>query len=205
MQAHKRASAPPGHGGGYGTPLREPSRGVRRRASLGAPQRAPKDGLCGPLADGQPTPVATGGTAPRRLFARPRGASPPRGSLGDDAPTAIGDGVARAPTGPWRTEREKAGAPHRGAPAQETGLGPPRRGAPTRRTSAPGATKRNYVVRRNETLPSRLGGRGRQPAPPLAPAGGRARRPAHGSYLVDSASSHMLVSKIKPCMSKYKH
>ena len=27
---------------------------------------------------------------------------------------------------------------------------------------------------------------------------------AHGSYLVDSASSHMLVSKIKPCMSKYK-
>ena len=26
----------------------------------------------------------------------------------------------------------------------------------------------------------------------------------NGSYLVDSASSHMLVSKIKPCMSKYK-
>jgi hypothetical protein len=28
---------------------------------------------------------------------------------------------------------------------------------------------------------------------------------ADDSYLVDSASSHMLVSKIKPCMSKYKH
>ena len=28
--------------------------------------------------------------------------------------------------------------------------------------------------------------------------------PAQDSYLVDSASSHMLVSKIKPCMSKYK-
>ena len=27
---------------------------------------------------------------------------------------------------------------------------------------------------------------------------------AFGSYLVDPASSHMLVSKIKPCMSKYK-
>jgi hypothetical protein len=27
---------------------------------------------------------------------------------------------------------------------------------------------------------------------------------AYDSYLVDSASSHMLVSKIKPCMSKYK-
>src|ERR1700759_751800 len=26
----------------------------------------------------------------------------------------------------------------------------------------------------------------------------------HDSYLVDSASSHMLVSKINPCMSKYK-
>ena len=26
----------------------------------------------------------------------------------------------------------------------------------------------------------------------------------NGSYLVDPASSHMLVSKIKPCMSKYK-
>jgi hypothetical protein len=35
----------------------------------------------------------------------------------------------------------------------------------------------------------------------LAPP--RARR-CQGSYLVDSASSHMLVSKIKPCMSKYK-
>ena len=28
--------------------------------------------------------------------------------------------------------------------------------------------------------------------------------PQQGSYLVDPASSHMLVSKIKPCMSKYK-
>ena len=28
--------------------------------------------------------------------------------------------------------------------------------------------------------------------------------PPNESYLVDPASSHMLVSKIKPCMSKYK-
>ena len=28
--------------------------------------------------------------------------------------------------------------------------------------------------------------------------------PLSDSYLVDPASSHMLVSKIKPCMSKYK-
>jgi hypothetical protein len=44
-----------------------------------------------------------------------------------------------------------------------------------------------------------------------APGGdesGRGFRPPSrplGRYLVDSASSHMLVSKIKPCMSKYKH
>ena len=31
-----------------------------------------------------------------------------------------------------------------------------------------------------------------------------ASSPVQGSYLVDPASSHMLVSKIKPCMSKYK-
>ncbi|KAI0398898.1 hypothetical protein F4802DRAFT_591616, partial [Xylaria palmicola] len=48
------------------------------------------------------------------------------------------------------------------------------------------------------------------PAPTAkpSPAGSRPRHgrptPAHDSYLVDSASSHMLVSKIKPCMSKYK-
>ena len=35
----------------------------------------------------------------------------------------------------------------------------------------------------------------------LASAGGAT---SQGSYLVDPASSHMLVSKIKPCMSKYK-
>ena len=27
----------------------------------------------------------------------------------------------------------------------------------------------------------------------------------HESYLVDPASSHMLVSKIKPCICQYKH
>ena len=33
----------------------------------------------------------------------------------------------------------------------------------------------------------------------------RSAAPRFGSYLVDPASSHMLVSKIKPCMSKYKY
>ena len=38
----------------------------------------------------------------------------------------------------------------------------------------------------------------------LLPRGSSRRRAKYGSYLVDPASSHMLVSKIKPCMSKYK-
>ncbi|KAG8624050.1 hypothetical protein KVT40_009026 [Elsinoe batatas] len=52
--------------------------------------------------------------------------------------------------------------------------------------------------------PSR-GGR-RPPKAPrrTAPAGPARGRRREDSYLVDSASSHMLVSKIKPCMSKYK-
>ena len=35
-------------------------------------------------------------------------------------------------------------------------------------------------------------------------SGRKNRKKKHDSYLVDPASSHMLVSKIKPCMSKYK-
>lgn len=35
-------------------------------------------------------------------------------------------------------------------------------------------------------------------------SGFRATARMESSYLVDPASSHMLVSKIKPCMSKYK-
>ena len=41
---------------------------------------------------------------------------------------------------------------------------------------------------------------------PCGPLGGHPVSPSrpHDSYLVDPASSHMLVSKTKPCMSKYK-
>ncbi len=42
------------------------------------------------------------------------------------------------------------------------------------------------------------------PSGPAAPSRPPAVGGGAGSYLVDSASSHMLVSKIKPCMSKYK-
>jgi hypothetical protein len=47
-------------------------------------------------------------------------------------------------------------------------------------------------------------GRSAGPSIPSGSAVLGAARPCDGSYLVDSASSHMLVSKIKPCMSKYK-
>ena len=43
-------------------------------------------------------------------------------------------------------------------------------------------------------------GHGRPPKRTLPPE----RAGPHGGYLVDSTSSHMLVSKIEPCMSKYK-
>ena len=45
---------------------------------------------------------------------------------------------------------------------------------------------------------------GRWPAGAALGVTAQASPQAQGSYLVDPASSHMLVSKIKPCMSKYK-
>ena len=42
------------------------------------------------------------------------------------------------------------------------------------------------------------------PGSGVAGAAAPSARQSHDRYLVDSASSHMLVSKIKPCMSKYK-
>jgi hypothetical protein len=76
--------------------------------------------------------------------------------------------------------------------------------------AAPGTPGRSFGVGCPYTsstvhlLPSpRSGGEGPGGAARVAFA--RPGRLAGGSYLVDSASSHMLVSKIKPCMSKYKH
>ena len=57
----------------------------------------------------------------------------------------------------------------------------------------PGRPRSITVLRKSSTLAPRGAGRG------------GSRLPLEDSYLVDPASSHMLVSKIKPCMSKYKH
>ena len=75
------------------------------------------------------------------------------------------------------------GQPHSGSVP-----GPPWRGTPTTSTTLvpPGARTGAPSDWRGLTASHRDGPR------------------AQDSYLVDSASSHMLVSKIKPCMSKYK-
>ena len=60
----------------------------------------------------------------------------------------------------------------------------------------------------NEGTPQVSGVESGDPSPnPSHPPffrGGPGILPVKDGYLVDSASSHMLVSKIKPCMSKYK-
>ncbi|KAJ5710285.1 hypothetical protein N7493_009322 [Penicillium malachiteum] len=87
------------------------------------------------------------------------------------------------------------------------------------RTGAEGLSGGNWmVVRVAPGTPGRQWPAGRSSRPFLIfelspPSGGVGpRRVGFGTppraldvrYLVDSASSHMLVSKIKPCMSKYK-
>ena len=61
------------------------------------------------------------------------------------------------------------------------------------------------LTRLHPGVPPVLGGRFRALAGgSTGPAASFPRRGGRPSYLVDSASSHMLVSKIKPCKSKYK-
>ena len=63
---------------------------------------------------------------------------------------------------------------------------------------------------RSPSVPQMIGFLGKMPAavsvqsfPSRGGVGSAARRVGDGFYLVDPASSHMLVSKIKPCMCKY--
>ena len=78
-------------------------------------------------------------------------------------------------------------------------------------TNVFGAACRVFVRVRRE-LRDRAGSAERVTTTPCGPAGRRRKfvwrvsgaGGDDGSYLVDPASSHMLVSKIKPCMSKHK-
>ena len=137
--------------------------------------------------------VIPGSTPPQSNWRMPRRRCLPRRTRRPGAPPT----VRLAP--PRASPRELAGPPER--PVESWGiLG---RTRSPRAAAAPQALSRDPAARApaaRSDLPAAASQR-----PPTT--GGHARpRPAgaNGSYLVDSASSHMLVSKIKPCMSKYK-
>ncbi|XP_038044263.1 translation initiation factor IF-2-like [Patiria miniata] len=111
-----------------------------------------------------------------------RGGPPPRGDPADRGIETRGVGGQRAPGG---QERARPGRPRK----TEREPNGPCGGSRERMTPAP----RPRPPRR--VRPERDG---------RAPRPGEAARPARPreGYLVDPASSHMLVSKIKPCMSK---
>ena len=90
------------------------------------------------------------------------------------------------PTAPWESQKGITDASLAAPDGQ-----PPRGALPLARPSK-GANSGNKHL----FPPARPGGK--------APCGGFSQG-VYDSYLVDSASSHMLVSKIKPCKSKFKH
>ena len=116
------------------------------------------------------------------------------------------------PSGRWQdpeAARERPGAP------RPTRSGSPRtsraRSCSRMRKAVPGLGASSRRPARPERAPSRRSTRTIAPARvekgvvPPAGASPRSRggRIAEECYLVDPASSHMLVSKIKPCMCKY--
>ena len=118
---------------------------------------------------------------PRAVCRRP---SPPARALG---------GSLRADR-PWRAIRGGKWMAASGSPV--------RRGVP----AVVGRSVRPFQTMLHSGPPS--GGLGPRGLPVLYTwymGPGLPRAAPRRSYLVDSASSHMLVSKIKPCMSKYKH
>ena len=142
-------------------------------------------------------------SAPSRQVPTPAAGGGPTGR--GAAPAAEGGGPTRAPEreagGPHRTwrpaarrdrgeRRSRAAGPSPARERERAAGGPEGAGAPAAsgaRTPAPRPRRprRGRAVRRAAAQAGRAAG----PGPP-------------GGYLVDPASSHMLVSKIKPCMSK---
>ena len=180
-----------------GAPRPPPSAGVVPgpgwQSKPGGPRAPGADGVCGPLAAGQRFPSDSRGEVDRRSRRSPACLRPAPSTRGPYAsvPVAPPPGGARAlrRTGSWGTQW-----------GQSDG-----RLASSRYAAAPsrsGARSPQPLVYRTLPPPS-LGG-----LPPLwhVPALWVAGGPGEVQvrYLVDSASSHMLVSKIKPCMSKYK-
>ena len=157
-------------------------------------------GVCGCLADGYHSSRRIGGTPkPVTVLGRDRW----KAASSWDAHAAVHPSAHRRGGFPWRkaswgTQVGKMDGPPRGGGGWASPAAPdpeardrPWRAVPSQTTNCSGP-------------PS--GGPRRWARRPPTP--GMAAATAHGgvkdSYLVDSASSHMLVSKIKPCMSKYK-
>lgn len=109
-------------------------------------------------------------------------------------------------TGSWRAQwGQLDGRPRpAGAPAGTFRGGRAPSCAPARCVVTPRSL--TILLAPSGVFSSRPGGWGAMVGGPSAgrPTASGSRR-KKGSYLVDSASSHMLVSKIKPCMSKCKH
>ena len=144
--------------------------------ALGNPPCAPKGGLCGCLAVGQTLEQPPGDLPVGEAPRQNLLLGPPSGSLEASVP------FSRSPA---LTCRQHSGECRRGNRMLPRGALSAQAGA--------AAAARGPRARRPSNLQNSS-----------ALKHGRLATPANDSYLVDSASSHMLVSKIKPCMSKYK-
>ena len=220
--------------GPRGRPARFPAavRGAVRPPwrRLGAPAQSPRStrpgvperrgGVVRPRRDGRVS--RTDGRWPRSRSRGGRG-RPRGGRLGQALPPGTSRGAdvrgtcperrprpGRRPRTRWGTgdlARSGVGAAHHAGPRRPGG-----------RTAGRGGKREGAGA--GAGVPGSCGTRNLPPASPFAPAAAAAQRHAappaggaargrrgprqRGRYLVDSASSHMLVSKIKPCMCKYK-
>ena len=158
-----------------------PGTGPPRRALNGEARGVP-GGAQGPCAAGGFGGRLAAGHSP----AEPSGApgAPGGDARGSEAPRGRAAGRRLPPGGGLAAACGARGSSEgaHGCPPPRAALGAARRGA--------GAGASRGARRPRETTERRT----------LPPE----RAWPHGGYLVDSASSHMLVSKIKPCMSKYK-
>ena len=151
-------------------------------------------------------PAAREGPQRSRAMRWPRRRGPAAGAI-PPQPPQLPCRPARTPAGGIQSGQKERPPGRQTSPAAWRGAlaarGPP--------WWASGAVPQHQGPRLPPPPPSRLqvhpasgppagGARGCDPPLPRAPRGGAGQ----DSYLVDPASSHMLVSKIKPCMCEYK-
>jgi hypothetical protein len=143
------------------------------------------------------------GINPSTVFALPRSPGHParRGASGEP------NGGPRAPHKPVPRNKNVRGARARrdARPiARSLGCRTSDRGRRRLRKDASASSRVTWATNKRSLDRTTLAP-ARDPAEPPGPRRGIAARrtPVSESYLVDPASSHMLVSKIKPCMCKY--